>query len=85
MRDDLRRRVERFASGDRTEHTPAVRDEAGRLLDHTGRHGGRIDVADLRLTFRRVSLGQLPAGWEREAQTIATAWRPPAARSGTRP
>lgn len=83
--DDLRRRVERFASGDWTEHTPAVRDEAGRLLDHTGRHGGRIDVADPRLAFRRVSLDRLPAGWEREAQTIATAWRPPAARSGTRP
>lgn len=83
--DDLRRRVERFASGDWTERTPAVRNEAGRLLEHTDRHGGRIDVADPRLAFRRVSLDQLPAGWEREAKTIATAWRPPAARTGTRP
>lgn len=30
--DDLRRGVERFASGDWSERTPAVRDETGRLL-----------------------------------------------------
>ncbi|MFF1693516.1 hypothetical protein ACFVXC_07830 [Streptomyces sp. NPDC058257] len=83
--DDLHRRVERFTSGDWSEHTPAVRDEAHRLLDHTDRHGGRIDVGDLRFSFRRVSLQTLPAGWGHEAKTIATTWRPPAARTGTRP
>ncbi len=44
--DDLRRRVERFSSGTWVEHTPAVRSEASRLLEHTDRHSGRIDVAD---------------------------------------
>ncbi|MGK5543348.1 glycosyltransferase family 2 protein [Streptomyces sp. URMC 127] len=77
--DDLRRRVENFASGTWAEHTPAVRDEAGRLLDHISQHHGRIDVADPRLGFRRVDLDGLPAGWAAEARGIVTGWRPPAA------
>ncbi|MEU1824197.1 glycosyltransferase family 2 protein [Streptomyces abikoensis] len=79
--DDLRRRVENFTSGAWAEHTPAVRDEAGRLLEHTGRHHGRIDIADLRLGFRHVTLDGLPAGWAAEARTIVTRWRPPAANT----
>ncbi|MFD0381381.1 hypothetical protein ACFQ2B_00075 [Streptomyces stramineus] len=84
--DDLRRRAQNFASGNWAEHTPAVRDEAGRLLDHVEGHHGRIDVADPRLGFRRVTLDQLPAGWAAEARTIVTRWRPPAANpAGRRP
>ncbi|WFB09919.1 glycosyltransferase family 2 protein [Streptomyces sp. LX-29] len=79
--DDLQRRVEKFTSGDWAEHTPAVREEADRLLDHIDRHHGRIDVADPRLAFRRVSLDRLPTGWTAEARTIATRWRPHAATS----
>ncbi|GAA0393305.1 hypothetical protein [Streptomyces luteireticuli] len=79
--EDLRRRVECFTSGAWAEHTPAVRDEAGRLLDHTDRHHGRIDVADPRLGFRRVALDGLPAGWAAEARGIAARWRPPAANT----
>ncbi|WP_262387113.1 hypothetical protein [Streptomyces sp. TRM49041] len=75
--DDLKRRVERFSTGQWAEHTPAVRDEASRLLEHVGRHRGRIDVADPRLAFRRVALDRLPAGWAAEARTIAAHWRPP--------
>ncbi|MEU3878118.1 hypothetical protein [Streptomyces sp. NPDC029704] len=78
--DDLRRRVENFTSGAWVERIPAVRDEAGRLLEHIDRHHGRIDVADPRLGFRRVSLDQLPAGWTAEARTIVTRWRPPATK-----
>ncbi|MEU5662046.1 hypothetical protein [Streptomyces longwoodensis] len=79
--DDLRRRVDRFSSGAWAEHTPAVRSEASRLLEHTGRHSGRIDVSDPRLAFRRVTLDQLPGGWATEAAAITTAWRPPVPQS----
>ncbi|WP_228456608.1 hypothetical protein [Streptomyces durbertensis] len=79
--DDLRRRVERFTAGEWAEHTPAVREEAGRLLDHVDRHQGRINVADPRLSFRRVTLGRMPAGWAPEARTIATRWHLQAASS----
>ncbi|UQI49855.1 hypothetical protein M1P56_35775 (plasmid) [Streptomyces sp. HU2014] len=80
--EDLRRRVEKFSSGAWAERTPAVRDEAGRLLDHIDRHHGRVDVADPRLGFRHVTLDRLPAGWAAEARTIVTRWRPPAANGG---
>ncbi|MFG3384209.1 glycosyltransferase family 2 protein [Streptomyces sp. NPDC047999] len=79
--DDLRRRVERFSSGEWAEHTSAVRSEASRLLEHTGRHSGRIDVADPRLAFRRVTLARLPDGWAAEAAKITTGWRPPVPHS----
>ncbi|MGW0122950.1 glycosyltransferase family 2 protein [Streptomyces sp. NPDC003327] len=78
--NDLRRRVERFSSGAWAEHTPAVRDEASRLLEHIDRHSGRIDVADPRLAFRHVTLDRLPEGWASEAATITTTWRPPTAQ-----
>lgn len=74
--DDLRRRVERFTSGQWAAHTPAVRDEASRLLAHIDRNGGRIDVADTRLGFRHVTLDHLPNGWATEARSITAAWRP---------
>lgn len=44
------------------------------------RNGRRIDVADPRLAFRRVTLADLPAGWTAEARAITTRWRSPAAR-----
>ncbi|EFG64932.1 conserved hypothetical protein [Streptomyces sp. SPB074] len=75
--DDLRRRVDRFASGAWSEQSPAVRDEAGRLLEHVDRHNRRIDVSDPRLGFRHVTLERMPHGWATEAARIATAWRPP--------
>ncbi|MCD9145878.1 hypothetical protein [Streptomyces albireticuli] len=78
--NDLRRRVENFTSGAWAEHTPAVRDEAGRLLEHIDRHHGRIDVADPRLGFRRVTLDGPPARWAAEARGIVTRWRPPATK-----
>ncbi|PKR47191.1 glycosyltransferase family 2 protein [Streptomyces sp. EAG2] len=74
--DDLRRRVDRFTSGAWDEHTPAVRSEASRLLQHIDRHNGRIDVADPRLAFRRVTLERLPDGWAAEAAKITTTRRP---------
>ncbi|WP_329197611.1 glycosyltransferase family 2 protein [Streptomyces sp. NBC_01435] len=75
--DDLRQRVERFTSGEWAEHTPAVRSEASRLLQHIDRHHGRIDVSDPRLGFRHVALDRLPDGWAAEAAKLATTWRPP--------
>lgn len=78
--DDLWRRVEKFTSGAWAEHTPAVRGEAGRLLEHVARNGGRIDVADPRLAFCRVTLAGLPAGCAAEARAVTTRWRPPAAQ-----
>ncbi|WP_327070256.1 glycosyltransferase family 2 protein [Kitasatospora sp. NBC_01302] len=75
--DDLRRRVDRFTSGAWTEHTPAVRTEATRLLQHIDRHHGRIDVSDPRLAFRHVTLDRLPDDWATEAAQIHAAWRPP--------
>ena len=77
--EDLRRRVEKFTDGTWAEHTPAVRDEASRLLEHLERRGGRIDVADVRLGFRRATLDRLPDRWAHEAHTLHTGWRPPAA------
>ncbi|WP_434593657.1 glycosyltransferase family 2 protein [Streptomyces sp. A5-4] len=82
--EDLRRRVAKFTAGDWNEHTPAVRDEASRLLEHVEKFAGRIDVSDPRLTFRHVSVDRLPEGWSREAEAVTTAWRPPATPTGTR-
>ncbi|WKX69929.1 glycosyltransferase family 2 protein [Streptomyces sp. XD-27] len=79
--DDLQRRVDRFTAGDWAEHTPAVREEAGRLLDHIDRHHGRIDVADPRLAFRRATLDRMPTGWTAEARTITARWHPHGATS----
>jgi hypothetical protein len=74
--DDLRRRVHRFSTGTWAEHTPAVRDEATRLLEHVARHDGRIDVEYPRIAFRPVTLQRLPDGWAAEACAITTGWRP---------
>lgn len=74
--DDLRRRVRHFASGTWEERTPAVRDEASRLLTHVGRNGGAINISDPRFAFRRVSLDRMPFGWPAEARGIFTSWRP---------
>ncbi|MGF1343772.1 glycosyltransferase family 2 protein [Streptomyces flavovirens] len=79
--DDLHRRVDRFTSGEWAEHTPAVRSEASRLLQHIERHNGRIDVADPHLAFRHVTLDRLPSGWATEAAKITAIWRPHTAQS----
>ncbi|MFJ1597251.1 glycosyltransferase family 2 protein [Streptomyces sp. NPDC088261] len=76
--DDLRRRVDHFSTGLWREQSPAVRDEAGRLLAHVGRYQGRVNVADPRFAFRRVSLGLMPHSWPAEARGVHTAWQPPA-------
>lgn len=78
--DDLQRRVDRFSSGEWQEQSPAVREEARRFLAHTDRHLGRVDVSDPRLAFRRVTLERLPRGWQAEARTVHSTWRPPAPR-----
>ncbi|WP_275462326.1 glycosyltransferase family 2 protein [Streptomyces noursei] len=74
--EDLRRRVQHFTSGTWQEHTPAVREEATRLLEHIDQHGGVINASDARFAFRRVSLDHLPSGWAEEARGVFTAWRP---------
>ncbi|WP_431774880.1 glycosyltransferase family 2 protein [Streptomyces cucumeris] len=74
--DDLRRRVQHYTSGTWKEHTPAVRDEASRLLAHVGRHGGVINTSDPRFAFRRVGLDRMPFNWPTEAHGIFTTWRP---------
>ncbi|MFD7501421.1 glycosyltransferase family 2 protein [Streptomyces sp. NPDC059850] len=74
--DDLRRRVQRFSSGAWQERTPAVRDEASRLLAHVDRHSGVINISDPRMAFRRVSLDRMPFNWPAEARGIFTTWRP---------
>jgi hypothetical protein len=74
--DDLRRRVQHFTSGTWQEQSPAVRDEASRLLAHVGQHSGVVNVSDPRFAFRRVSLDHLPSGWAAEARSIFTTWRP---------
>ncbi|WP_019611258.1 glycosyltransferase family 2 protein [Nocardiopsis sp. CNS-639] len=73
---DLRRRIDRFASGAWTETSPAVRHEAARLLEHLRQNGGRIDTADPVLRFRPVTLDRTPPGWQGEAHRILTRWRP---------
>ncbi|WP_435597700.1 glycosyltransferase family 2 protein [Streptomyces anulatus] len=75
--DDLRRRVRHFSTGTWQEQTPAVRDEAGRLLSHVDQHGGLINTSDQRFAFRRVSLDRQPYNWSDEARSIFTTWRPP--------
>ncbi|MDX3590808.1 hypothetical protein PV749_06695 [Streptomyces sp. ID03-2B] len=74
--DDLRRRVRHFSTGTWQEQTPAVRDEASRLLSHVDQHGGLINTSDQRFAFRRVSLDRQPYNWSDEARGIFTTWRP---------
>ncbi|MFJ1590759.1 glycosyltransferase family 2 protein [Kitasatospora albolonga] len=74
--DDLRRRVDRFTSGEWNERSSAIRSEASRLLRHVDRHNGRIDVSDPRLGFRHVTLDRLPDGWTTESAGITANWRP---------
>ncbi|MCC3317876.1 MULTISPECIES: glycosyltransferase family 2 protein [Nocardia] len=79
---DLHQRVTRFSSGEWIEHTPAVRDEASRLLEHVGRRRGRIDPTDPRPAYRAVTLARLPASWQAEARNILVGWRPPTLMRG---
>jgi len=72
--------VEKFSSGAWTEHTPAVRYEAARLLHHVAQHHGRINITDPGLGFRPVTLDHLPDGWATQASQITTEWKPPTGR-----
>ncbi|MCC3316696.1 hypothetical protein A5780_30325 [Nocardia sp. 852002-20019_SCH5090214] len=74
---DLRQRVTRFGSGEWIEHTPAVRSEAARLIDHVGRHHGRLDPTDPRPAYRPATLAQLSENWVVQARNILVEWRPP--------
>ncbi|MFI7093965.1 hypothetical protein [Streptomyces lydicus] len=74
--DDLRRRVQHFQAGTWQEQSPAVRNEASRLLAHVGQHNGVINISDPRFASRRVSLDRMPFSWPSEARGIFTTRRP---------
>lgn len=76
--EDLRSRVRHFSTGEWQEQSPAVREEAGRFLDHVAHHGGVVNIADPRLAFRRVTLDEMPTRWATEARSIHATWQPPA-------
>ncbi|MEU9603393.1 glycosyltransferase family 2 protein [Streptomyces sp. NPDC048057] len=76
--DDLQARVRHFSSSAWREDSPAVREEAGRFLDHVAHHGGVVNIADPRLAFRRVTLDETPTRWTTEARSIHATWQPPA-------
>ncbi|MFJ4962271.1 hypothetical protein EES43_06945 [Streptomyces sp. ADI96-02] len=78
--DDLRRRIQHFSTGTWQEQTPAVRDEASRLLSHVDQHGAKINISDPQFAFRRVSLDRIPFTWPSEARRIVTTWQPHTAR-----
>jgi hypothetical protein len=82
---DLRGRVQHHGDGSWSETTPAIRTEAGRMLDHLNAHGGRIDVTDPRLHLRPARLGALPEWWKADARQVVREVRQalnPAARRG---
>ena len=58
------------------EQSPAIRQEAARLLAHVAAHGGRIDVHDPALPLRPVTLAELPAWWPAEARRLVDTWHP---------
>ena len=74
--EDLRHRVEKFTSGAWAEHTPAVRNEAAKLLEHVIAYHGRINVDDPHLGFRPVTLDRLSDKWAAEARQITSRWTP---------
>ena len=72
----LRKRAEMFASGTWREVAPASREEAMRLMSHVAENGGKINVFDPALPFRRVDLHTVPPWWHDEAQQLRDHWPP---------
>lgn len=58
---------------------PSGEEETRFLLGLVERLAGRIDVADVRLRFRHVSLAEMPYGWHDEAGRVMAGLRAPAA------
>lgn len=77
----LRKRAEMFASGVWQEVAPASRQEAMRLLAHVAENGGKINVFDPGLPFRRVDLRTAPSWWHDEAQQLRDHWPPRVVRA----
>jgi Glycosyl transferase family 2 len=74
---ELRRRVEKFGTGQWSETSPAVRHEAERLLRHLGDHGGRLDVTGRVVSFHPVTFVAIPAWWRACARSVVQGWQPP--------
>jgi len=47
------------------------------MLTHLHTHGGRIDVTDPGLAFRRATLAALPNWWAEQSRQVAAEFRPP--------
>lgn len=75
--DTLRRSVPSAGAG--AEHARDDGDETVLLLGLVAKLSGRIDVADVRLRFRHVSLTEMPHGWQDEARRVAAGRRTRAA------
>jgi hypothetical protein len=73
----LRRRLDMLTAGEWRELSSAPRLEATRFFDHINAHGGRFDVTDPGLSFRRVDVRRLPGWWAAESQHLVDTWRPP--------
>ncbi|MCD0449445.1 hypothetical protein LO762_09615 [Actinocorallia sp. API 0066] len=65
-------------SGAWKEETPAIRDEAARLLAHLDANDGRIDTANPLMDWRPISLTVLPSWWPELATRVIAEFRPPA-------
>lgn len=81
VRQDIERRAEHAATGAWETTSPALLNEARRLLEHLQRHGGRIATDSPRIAFRPVSLQAMPVWWATEATRLAATWRPPVTTS----
>jgi hypothetical protein len=77
IRADLERREAHSLNGDWHTDSPAIPNEARRMLDHLDQHDGRIDVLAPDLRLRPVTLGAQPQWWADEATNIVDTWRPP--------
>jgi hypothetical protein len=80
--DQLRRSV--AASGIGSARGLAADDKTHVLLGFAAEFSGRIDVADVRLRFRHVSLAEMPRGWHHEVRRMAAGWRARAGQGGSR-
>ncbi|WP_239342003.1 glycosyltransferase family 2 protein [Frankia sp. CiP3] len=74
----LARRAAMLAAGRWQEQSPAVRDEAHRLLAHVEEHAGRLDVSGQAVLFGPVTMDVVPSWWADESRAIVDTWRPPA-------
>ncbi|MGW0562794.1 glycosyltransferase family 2 protein [Streptomyces sp. NPDC003016] len=73
--DDLRRRVDKHTSGDWSDVTSSLADEASRFLDHVLTRDGRMDTDAPGIDLRPVTLRAQPEWWETEARTILCEWQ----------